>query len=161
LGPAGKDVERRIAAVVAYRDEESPFANMVQLRVEDLPPTIKPYLSPRLIVDLIDGSRGVRGFRSDAEFVQSVVEPSLGDGEDRAVWTAWYGGRWRLYWYAMWRAIRDYFNATAPSLWDPNDQSNLTKGVSLKVFQDLLLEEMIVRARAASEQADDLRQLGV
>lgn len=161
LGHSGRDIEKRIAAVVAYRDEESPFANMVQLRVEDLPAGIKPYLSPRLIVDLIDGSRGTRGFRSDPDFLQWVVTPTLDDNEDESSWTAWYNGRWRPYWYALWRAVRDYFNARPPNLWLVNQQSNLTKGVSLKALQDLLLEEMIIRARGAHEQADELRQLAV
>jgi hypothetical protein len=161
LGPAGKDVERRIAAVIAYRDEDSPFANMVQLRVEDLPPNVNPYLSPRLIVDLIDGSRALRGFRADPDLLATVVRPSLGDGESDDVWTSWYDGRWRSYWYAFWRAVRDYFNEGGAPLWTHAAQTNLTKGVSLKALQDVLLEEMITKARETSDQIETLRGIGV
>lgn len=161
LGPAGKDVERRIAAVIAYRDKESPFFNMVQLRVEDLPPEVKPYLSPRLVVELIDGSRSCRGFRSDPEFMRHVVRPSLQEDDSDDVWKGWYHGMWREYWYAFWQAVRDYFNSGGALLWKSTDQTNLTKGVALKALQDVLLDEMISQARSADEQVERLRGIGV
>jgi hypothetical protein len=161
LGPAGKDVERRIAAVVAFRDKESPFFNMVQLRVEDLPPEVKPYLSPRLIVELIDGSRSCRGFRSDPEFIKHVVRPSLQEDAPDDLWTAWRDGMWREYWYGLWQAVRDYFNSAEALLWKPTEQTNLTKGVALKALQDVLLDEMISQARSADEQVERLREIGV
>lgn len=161
LGKSGKDVERRIAAVIAYRDPESPFFNMVQLRVEDLPPNVEPYLSPRLIVELIDGSRSCKAFRSDPEFIRHVVLPSLGNGASVEDWKGWYDGTWRRYWYALWQAVRDYFNSGESPLWRPTVRTNLTKGVTLKVLQDVLLEEMISQARSADEQVVRLRDIGV
>ncbi len=161
LGTAGKDVEKKIAAVVAYRDEDSPFFNMVELRVNDLPKSVKPFLSPRVIVDLIDGSRLCRAFRDDAEFLQWVVKPTLEEGETVMSWTAWHDGKWRDYWYAFWSAVRDYFNAKSPGLWDPKKQSNLTKGVALKTLQDLILDRMISNARKAASMANEMRNLGV
>jgi hypothetical protein len=161
LGPAGKDVERRIAAVIAYRDQDSPFLHMVQLRVEDLPKDVQPYLSPRLIVDLIDGSRSCRGFRADPDFLRLVVRPTLHESEADDVWTSWYDGCWRQYWYAFWRAIRDYFNEGSEPLWMQRQQTNLTKGVSLKALQDVLLDEMVNKAQAANDQIERLREIGV
>jgi hypothetical protein len=161
LGPAGKDVERRIAAVIAYRDTESPFLNMVQLQAKDLPLGVKPYLSPRLVVELIDGSRSCRGFRSDPEFIKHVVRPSLQEDASDDLWTAWRDGMWREYWYGLWRAVRDYFNSGEAPLWKPTEQTNLTKSVALKALQDVLLDEMISQARSADEQVERLREIGV
>jgi hypothetical protein len=161
LGSSGKDVEKRIAAVVAYRDEESPFFNMVQLRVEDLPQSVQPFLSPRVIVDLIDGSRLCRGFRSDTDFIQWVVRPALTAEENELAWSAWYDGRWRQYWYAFWCAVRDYFNSKTTELWNPRVQSNLTKGVSLKTLQDVLMDKMIAGAKKAAGTAEEMRELTI
>lgn len=66
LAKSRVDVEGRIAAVVASRDPDSPFFNMIQLRIEGAAPVdYKPYLSERTIRVLIDGStqRRSRGWR--------------------------------------------------------------------------------------------------
>jgi hypothetical protein len=160
LGASGRNVERRIAAVIAYRQEASPFANMVRLNVKDLPSDVKPFLSPRLIVDLIEGGRSTAGFRTDQGFYRWLVEPSFHDS-DKSMWNDWTTGRWRDYFYAFWDAIRDYFNIQGRALWNPVGQTNLTKGVSLRALQDVLLQQMTSKAKEIDDQANELRVVGV
>jgi len=163
LGSAGRSVEKKIAAAVTARDTNSPFLNMVQLKVDDVPDSIEPYLSPRLIVDLIDGSRSVRGFRKDGEFVRMFVEPSRVDENDLEWWKDWNEGKWRDYWYALWTAVREYFNSDNEKLWSTTltGRRNLTKGVALKALQTVIMDEILRTIGSIQSQMMSLREIGV
>jgi hypothetical protein len=161
LGRIGRSIEVKIAAVVAARDGDSPFYNLVRLNVEGIPAGTNPYLSPRVIVDLIEGGRGSRGFRDDRDLMRAVVEPSLASGEALEAWTDWQRGRWRSYWYALWRAVREHFNGEGHDLWRATEQTNLTKGVALRALQDLIVEELIKAARDLEKQIAKMRNVGV
>lgn len=151
---ASVDVESRVAAVIANRDVESPFRGMVVVKLQGSPPGgDQPFITDQTIRLLIDGrTRGARGWRSDDEFYEYYVRPTI---QDRAVWDSWSAGRWREYWFAFWRSVADHYNAQASKekvetpLWDRQQQSNLTKGVALRLFQRLFMEKAVQRVRAA------------
>lgn len=163
LGAAGRSIEKKIAAAVAARDLNSPFLNMVQLNVDDIPPGIDPYLSPRLIVDLIEGNRGVRGFRTNEDFMRVFVAPARPNEDGIEWWRDWETGAWRNYWYAFWRAVRDYFNSNHSEIWSQlkGKRTNLTMGVALKAFQTVILDEIIRHASTTQAQRLSLLKLGI
>lgn len=161
LGRAGRSVDERIAAVVSMRDPESPFYGMVKVDLEGKPDSGRPFMSPRLLVELIEGSAKTKGFRTDDDFVKFVVAPSLPPGEQEGWWSDWEEGRWQEYWFALWRAVRDYFNEGDTKLWDPDKLQNLTKGVALKALQTLLIKEMTESAKGIQQQVADLVDVGV
>ena len=151
LAKSRVEVESRIAAVVASRDADSPFYNMISLRIEGAAPeNYKGFLSERTIRLLIDGSnRYSRGWRTDEDFYTEFVAPTFSSRED---WEQWTAGRWREYWIAFWNVVCDFYNEQAEKLgrghlWLPNMQTNLTKAVTLRVFQTLFMVKCVERMR--------------
>jgi hypothetical protein len=147
------DVEARIAAVVADQHPNSPFKGLVRINLgEPIPPSEeKGFLTESTIRQLIDGGRGTDGFRRSDEFYEYVVRPIL---PDREAWESWQEGAWRLYWYAFWRAVRDYYNAEVIKtdfpglLWAGEQQTNLTKAVTLRLFQQMFMDKAVERSKA-------------
>jgi len=152
LTRAKVDVEVRIAAVIAGRDPASPFNTMVRLRLQGPPPAgANPYITDLTIRLLIEGGgRDARGWRSDDEFYDEYVKPTF---PVRADWENWTSGAWRQYWFTFWRTVATYFDEqaqlllkdTSIKLWNPTEQTNLTKGVALRLFQRLFMEQAIAR----------------
>lgn len=145
------DVEARISAVVADQDPSSPFQGLVRVNLGPNPPSTitKGFLTESTIRQLINGGRGTDGFRRSDDFYQYVVEPMF---PNRELWDSWSEGAWQQYWYAFWRAVRDYYNAEAEAagaepLWS-SSQSNLTRAVTLRLFQQLFIEKAVERAKA-------------
>jgi nucleotide-binding universal stress UspA family protein len=146
------DVEARIAAVVADQHPDSPFKGLVKVNLGGVVPASisKGFLTEATIRQLIDGGRGTAGFRTSDEFYDHVVSPTYAD---REAWESWVDGVWRHYWYAFWRAVRDYYNDEATKdgsglLWTTYNQTNLTKAVTLRVFQQLFLDKAVERSKA-------------
>ena len=145
------EVESRIAAVIAGRDSDSPFFNMVKLKVETaLPDDVKPYINDKIVRDLISSGGGARGWRSDEDYYEKYVQPTIPKEND---WNAWTDGAWRRYWFAFWQTVRDYYNdlhfqehgsdENYEPLWSETQRSNLTKGVTLKTLQNLFMERAV------------------
>lgn len=147
------DVEGRIAATIADRDADSPFASMVRFNIGGTGQSQQGFLNEGTIRQLIDGGRNVSGWRTDDQYYQHCVAPTFPDRED---WELMSSGAWRPYWYAFWSAVRDYYNDEALKdktfgrmLWTPTNQENLTKAVSLRNFQRLFMNKAIERAKSA------------
>jgi hypothetical protein len=149
LSRSNVEVESRIAAVIAGRDPSSPFNNMVRLKVDSpLPSTVKPFINDKIIRDLINSGGGARGWRTDEDFYEMYVSPTF---SDEATWNNWTGGRWREYWFAFWRTIAKYYNNLQFQeeglangefpLWHETQRSNLTKGVTLKILQNIFMDK--------------------
>ncbi|NYG07760.1 hypothetical protein BJ986_002247 [Phycicoccus badiiscoriae] len=171
LDRTGARVEERIAAVIAARDTASPFYGLVRVRLEGME-SAGGYIPDATIRQLIEGGRGGRAWRSDDEFYDKFVRPTFAD---RVAWDSWTDGHWRQYWFAFWDEVRRHYNAKSRSgpLWHA-EQTNLTKAVTLRLFQRLFIEEALRRVddvyrmrpglvRALGEQlADDelARQAG-
>ncbi len=148
------DVEARIAAVVADQHPDSPFKGLVKVNLGGPVPVdlTKGFLTEATIRQLIDGGRGgTDGFRTSDAFYDHVVSPTF---PDREQWESWVNGIWQRYWYAFWRSVRDYYNAEAqregynPPLWSTELQTNLTKAVTLRLFQQLFIEKAVERSKA-------------
>jgi hypothetical protein len=161
LEVAGASVDPRIAAVIAARDPSSPFLNMVKIQLDGDPPGGLPGYIPEVAIrQLIDGGRGARGWRNDDEFYEKFVRPTF---PDRAQWDTWTDGAWRDYWFTFWATVRDWYNAqqkdkdTTP-LWSAV-QSNLTKAVSLRLFQRLFMEQAIARVDRIEESRETIISL--
>ena len=151
LGRAKVNIEERIAAVVANRDPESPFFNMVQLQLEGPPPAgISPYITDRTIRLLIDGGSGrnATGWRIDDEFYERFVAHTY---PDRSAWDNWNSGIWRKYWFVFWHTVGEFYNDQARQsnhaldLWSSAEQSNLTKAVTLRTLQSLFMQKCVER----------------
>ncbi|HEV7939076.1 MAG TPA: hypothetical protein VGP18_13780 [Solirubrobacteraceae bacterium] len=143
LDRSGARVQERIAAVVAARDEDSPFYELVRFSLQGESQGIIPTLTVRQLIE--GGSRGARGWRSDTEFYTMYVKPTF---PNAAEWDSWTDGKWKDYWFAFWAEVRDYYNAQASNeLWTKEAQTNLTKAVSLRLFQRLFIEKMIESIR--------------
>lgn len=151
LSRANVEVEDRIAAVIANREEGSPFHDMVVVRLQGDPPRgAKPYLTERTIRLLIEGSTGrsTRGWRTDDEFYEKYVSPTFPNREE---WDNWHDGYWRAYWFSFWQAVAEYYNEQAKIymrddtyiLWNKREQTNLTKGVTLRQIQRLFIEKAV------------------
>lgn len=158
------DVESRIAAVIASRTEDSPFYNMVKLKIEGTAPEeYSPYLTERTIRALIDGTSQnySRGWRSDDDFYEEFIKPKF---PDRSEWESWTNGLWRDYWFCFWSTIRDYYNdqslksPLAVKVWDPINQTNLTKAVTLRQVQTLFMEKCIERMKTIDQISDILKR---
>lgn len=151
-------VEERIAAIIAARDPHSPFLDMVKLNLPGDPPGgSTPYVPESTMRQLIEGGRGALGWRSDDEFYEYFISPTF---PDRQQWESWTSGAWRSYWFAFWETVRDYYNEEARKarkkaaeaagqegegvavepLWSKREQSNLTKAVTLRLFQKLFMQ---------------------
>jgi hypothetical protein len=151
LARARVDVEARIAAVVANREPSSPFYGMVRVPLGGVSSGSRTaYVTDITIRLLVEGSaRHSRGWRSDDEFYQWFVRPTV---DDRVEWDSWTSGQWREYWFAFWHSVKDYYNeqarrSGAAPLWDPTRQTNLTKAVTLRLFQKLFMDKMIERMK--------------
>lgn len=158
------DVESRIAAVIASREPESPFFNMVQLKIEGTPPAdYNFYLSERTIRALMNGTsqKYSRGWRTDDEFYDEYIKPKF---PDRSDWESWTSGKWRNYWVCFWSTIREYYNDQSQKLplptkiWSPTAQSNLTKAVTLRLLQSLFMEKCIEKMRDVTKIEPLLRE---
>ncbi len=163
LSTARVDVESRIAAVIATRHPGSPFHNMVQLKIEGASPeNFKPYLSERTVRTLIDGStKYSRGFRSDDEFYEKFIKPTYPVKDE---WDSWANEHWKTYWLAFWERVKDFYNAQAiktghAALWMPDQQSNLTKAVTLRELQTLFITKCIEYMQEIDATADILRNV--
>ncbi len=153
-------VEERIAAVIAARDANSPFYDMVKIKLEGTPPAgVQPYIPESTIRTLIEGGRGTLGWRTDDNFFEHYIEPTI---SPRAEWDSWTSGRWREYWFAFWRTVADFYNQQAqvemsdPAylLWDKNSLTNLTKSVTMRLFQQLFIEAAVNRVRQVKQSRD-------
>lgn len=144
LVAAGASVDPRIAAVIAARDPDSPFFGMVKIQLDGDPPgASKGFIPDATIRQLIDGGSGSKGWRSDDKFYEVFVSPTF---PDKQQWDSYSDGLWRPYWFAFWSTVREWYNEAAKphSLWS-SAQSNLTKAVTLKLFQKLFMEQAISR----------------
>lgn len=142
LDRAGARVEERIAAVIAARDSASPFYGLVRVRLEGME-SAGGYIPDATIRQLIEGGRGARAWRSDDDFYDKFVRPTF---DDRVEWDSWTEGKWRQYWFAFWDEVKIHYNAKSRGgpLWH-EEQTNLTKAVTLRLFQRLFIEEAIRR----------------
>jgi len=143
------EIDARIASVIANRDLKSPFKDMVIVKMEGTTPqNLSPYITDGTIRALIDGStrKHSRGWRTDEEFFECYIAPTL---SDRADWDSWSGGKWMEYWFAFWSEVRNFYNIPEKKrrsdnekidqLWSTTIQSNLTKGVTLRQIQSLFI----------------------
>jgi hypothetical protein len=112
---------------------------------------------------LINGGRGSRGFRNDDDFYERYVRPTF---PNRSEWEDWKNGHWRNYWFAFWNTVKDYYTPQAKKLkgqqfeiWSKSNQSNLTKGVGLKIFQRFYMEEMTKKMEKTIESLDVLKEV--
>lgn len=145
------DVFSRVAAVIANRDLNSPFYGKVKLRLQSENPSGNGgYISDTTIRLLIDGrSRSSAGWRSDEDFYKYYIQPTF---PDRDAWESWSVGTWREYWFAFWSEVRDFYNTAGMAspekkeLWT-DTQTNLTKAVTLRLFQRLFMEEAVQRVK--------------
>jgi hypothetical protein len=156
------DVEPRIAAVIASRQTQSPFSGMIRFALQGPPPGGEtPYLPESAIRLLIEGGRGARGWRRDDEFYDTYVKPTF---PERGEWESWTDGRWQDYWFVFWRTVADFYNDQAQKfkndptflLWDPHAQTNLTKSVTLRLFQSLFMNYAIERVEAVESTREVL-----
>ena len=154
LNASKVDVEGRIAAVIADQHPDSPFKGLVRVNIGGTAQVDinRGFLTEQTIRQLIDGGRGgTEGFRASDAFYESVVAPTF---PDREVWESWVNGIWQPYWYAFWGAVRDYYNEEAlragslTPLWSSERQTNLTKAVTLRQFQQLFIEKAVERSKA-------------
>ena len=157
------DIEERIAAVIAGRDQRSPFYNMVIVDLLGDPPFgTNPFISDVSIRHLIQGGgRSSRGWRTDDEFYEVFVSPTF---PDRSDWDSWKDGAWREYWFAFWHEVAGHYNeqakkANATELWVPTEITNLTKAVTLRLFQRLFMEKATEKGRVASEKRSALLEI--
>ena len=153
-------VEERIAAVIAARDSHSPFFNMVKLKLEGAPPDgAKPYVPESTVRILIEGGRSTIGWRTSDDFFEYYVSPTF---ESRPEWDSWTTGRWREYWFAFWRTAAEFYNQQAQIesgngetlLWNPLEITNLTKSVTMRLFQKLFIEQAIERVKKVKQSRD-------
>lgn len=154
LATSGAAVEERIAAVIAGRNSSSPFYNLVRIRLDGDPPGgVAGFIPEATIRQLIEGGRGSLGWRSDARFFNRYIAPTY---PERTEWDSWSDGLWREYWFAFWQEVRDWYNAQAKSpLWTI-DQTNLTKAVTLRLYQRLFMEMAISQVENAEASRETL-----
>jgi hypothetical protein len=153
-------VEERIAAVIAARDSQSPFYDMIKLKLEGSPPEGKaPYIPEATIRTLIEGGRATLGWRTNDEFYDCYIQPTI---STRAEWDSWTTGRWREYWFAFWRTVAAFYDQQAQVeqskpealLWNKDEMTNLTKSVTMRLFQRLFIEQAIERVKQVRNSRD-------
>lgn len=157
------DIEQRIAGVLAGRNPESPFKHMVTLDLPNPPESeASAYISQNIIQNLIEGGRGSWGWRSDDSFYNEYVKATY---PNRDEWEDWRKGKWQEYWFAFWSTVRDVYRSKAKSIkgeefdiWSEEIQSNLTKGVGLKIFQKFFMETRIDEIRSEKRLLDVLKE---
>lgn len=153
-------VEERIAAVIASRDQNSPFFNMVRLNLAGAPPDgAKPYIPELTIRTLIEGGRSTLGWRTSDDFFDNFIAPTF---PSRPEWDSWTTGRWREYWFEFWRTVAEFYNRQAQIetgdpqflLWNPTEIHNLTKSVTMRLFQRLFIEQAVERVKQVRQSRD-------
>lgn len=156
LAVSGANVDQRIAAVIADRDDESPFFGMVKITVGGNPSS--GFIPELTIRQLIDGGSGAHGWRSNNAFYDDYVSERFPNRED---WDDPNNGAWRSYWYAFWSEVGDFYNAQYAkgksvgewdSLWSESAQTNLTKAVTLRLLQRLFMEKAAEHMRKARDR---------
>ncbi len=155
LAKSHVDVESRIAAVVAGNHPNSPFNGLVRLQLAGA--QASGYITENTIRQLIDGGRGgTPGWRIDPSFYDSYIRPTYPDAE---VWRSWTTGIWRQYWFAFWGEVAEFYNNASSQLLWGSSQTNLTKGVTLRLLQELFISHVVENAKAAERAAESLRQV--
>ncbi len=163
------DLEARVAAVVAGRDPRSPFLDMVKLKLDgQATPVVRGFITDVTIRLLVDGgARATAGWRKDDDFYNYYVSGAF---PDRAQWESWSDGAWQEYWFAFWSEVRNYYNAQqqrelkpdqrsdAVPLWNSESQSNLTKGIALRLLQRLFMEKAVERVTRLDDLKRDLQE---
>lgn len=157
------DIEERIAGVLAGRDDRSPFFEMVRLSLPDPPEAERDaYISQTIIQSLIEGGRGAHGWRSDDAFYRHYIRPTF---PNRTDWDDWREGAWKNYWFAFWTEVRDFYRPLAKTvrgkefeIWDKSVQTNLTKGVGLKMFQRFFMDRAIAWTTEATGAREVLEE---
>jgi hypothetical protein len=152
-------IEDRIAAVIASRSVDSPFFNMVKVKLEGPPPEgANPFIPESAIRLMIDGGgRMARGWRNDDEFYEWYIKPTF---PERSQWDNWTDGKWRAYWFRFWQTVGEFYNQeSSQELWCRTQQSNLTKAVTLRLFQRLFMEQAISRMKRMEDNLTDLIEL--
>ncbi len=153
------EIESRIASVLANRNADSPFANMIIVKMEGrLPDNVQPYISERTIRALIDGSsqKHSSGWRTNDRFYNSYVKPTISNREE---WSSWTNGKWIEYWFSFWTEVKNFYNKDLPSdklLWHPTRLTNLTKAVTLRQFQTLFMDFCIEEMERIEKSRDVL-----
>jgi hypothetical protein len=157
LAKSHVEVEPRIAAVVAGSHPDSPFRGLVRLQLGSGP--AQGYITEITVRQLIDGGRGgTPGWRTDADFFHYYIRPTFPDKEE---WESWTSGLWRQYWFAFWDEGAKYYNSQKSedvALWS-TQQTNLTKAVTLRLFQELFITVAIDNAKAAEKAAESLKSV--
>lgn len=160
------DIEQRIAGVLAGRDLNSPFYQMVTLNLPNPPEAEKfAYISQNIIQCIINGGRGALGWRSDDNFFNWYVKPTYPNRKD---WEDWKDGKWRNYWFAFWNEVRDFYRPLAKTkmgadfdIWSKEKLSNLTKGAGLKIFQRFFMEQVVKKMKEIKESLSILMEMGL
>lgn len=161
LARSNVEVESRIAATIANREPQSPFRNMVVVKMTGTAPAdIRPYLSDRTIRVLIDGSsqKYSAGWRTNEEFYNIFVSPTIPNKED---WDSWGIGKWRDYWFEFWNTVKEFYNKESvekgvPPLWIQTEQTNLTKAVTLRQMQTLFMINCVESIKRLDENREIL-----
>jgi len=153
LAKSNIDIEPRIAAVTAGAHQDSPFQNLIKLQLKS--GESQGFITEATIRDLIDGGRGGSpGWRSDPNFYENYIRPTVDDVE---VWQSWTEGLWSKYWFAFWDEVGKFYNKESGEvLWGPS-QTNLTKGITLRLLQELFMTVSVEDVKAAVKASDTLR----
>jgi len=157
------DIEERIQGSLAGTDEKSPFYKMVTLNLPNPPAGMADaYVSHKIIQNLIQGKGGTKGWRTDDEFYNAFIKNRFPKRED---WSDWQTGKWRDYWFAFWWAVIEAFTKKAKAIkgesfeiWNRKEQTNLTKGVGLKMFQRFFMEFQIKKGKEASGTIETIKK---
>ena len=157
------DIEVRIQGSLAGTDEKSPFYKMVSLNLPNPPDGMADaFISHNIIHNLIQGKGGARGWRTDEEFYNSYLKNRFPNREE---WSDWQTGKWRDYWYAFWWAVNETFTKKAKNIvgesfeiWSKKEQTNLTKGVGLKIFQKFFMEYQIKKQKESNAGIATIRK---
>lgn len=154
LTEAGCEIDTRIVAVIAGRDEASPFYNLIKIKMPGIPSDTQPWSLTELTMRALIDGRDCPGWRTDDNFWQHFIRPTF---KDRQEWESMHGGLWKPYWYALWHEIKDWYNSQAKAggkteLWTTVQQSNLTLGVTLRIMQRLFME-FVCRKRVSAEES--------
>jgi hypothetical protein len=151
------EIESRIASVLANRESESPFNNMVVVKMEGkLPDGVNPYISERTIRVLIEGSsqKYSLGWKTDENFYKYYIHPTIQIRED---WDSWSDGKWMNYWFAFWAEVRDFYNSQSKNeLWNTQILSNLTKAVALRQLQTLFMNYCVETMKQIDKSRETL-----
>ena len=117
------------------------------------------FINHQIIQSLIDGGTATLGFRTAELFYEKYVSLTF---PDQNKWSNWEDGLWREYWFAFWRTVKRYFISQKPSkadeIWNTKNTKNLTKGVSLRLFQKFFMERMIQKVRETKDATTSFKE---